>query len=118
MKKTENRRKLENRYFVIMCYKRLHRQGRISGRGIERHNELVKEYASELSDYTSSKIKPIPITKSVRRKIKINREKFLIRQKYERLVAEMIDHYPDACISRHNSRVVERYGFMWCANRR
>ena len=58
------------------------------------------------------------VAREKKRLQRLNREKFLIRKKYERLVAEMIDHYPDACISRHNSRVVERYGFMWCANRR
>ena len=108
-----NKVKQENRYFVIMCYKRLYLLGRISGRGIERHNELVREYLSELSNYykASAHIKPIPMTNSIRREIKSNKkvEKFLIRQKYERLEAEMIDHYPEACISRHNRRVVLRY---------
>ena len=35
------------RAFVINCYKRLYRQGKLSGQGIARHNELVDDYTKK-----------------------------------------------------------------------
>ena len=50
----------DKRAYVINCYKDLYRQGRLSGRGIERHNELVAEY---IKDFKKSTMQFLPVPK-------------------------------------------------------
>ena len=40
---------------LINVYRELYRQGKITGAGIERHNELVKKYRKKLMKYYDSK---------------------------------------------------------------
>ena len=53
------------RAFIINCYKKLYRQGKLSGQGIARHNELVDEYTKKFNCSTMTKIK---MTKRIRKK--------------------------------------------------
>ena len=56
------------RAFIIGCYKKLYRQGKLSGQGIARHNQLVDEYTRK---FHSSNMQKIKMTKRIKDNIRI-----------------------------------------------
>lgn len=70
----------ENAKFVIRCYRQLYRLGRLSGKGVERHNELVKEYRKR---FTDSRLKTIKMTKRIKDNIRTNTNKWFMRRRYD-----------------------------------
>ena len=73
----------DKRAFVINCYKDLYRQGRLSGRGIERHNELVAEY---IKDFKNSTMQFLPVPKTIKQDIKTSLDKWFIKRRYENFI--------------------------------
>jgi len=73
----------DKRAFVINCYKDLYRQGRLSGRGIERHNELVAEY---IKDFKKSTIQFLPVPKTLKQDIKTSLDKWFTKRRYENFI--------------------------------
>ena len=68
------------RAFLINCYKKLYRQGKLSGQGIARHNELVDDYTKKFNCSTMTKIK---MTKRIRKNIKTNTNKWFMKRRYD-----------------------------------
>ena len=73
----------DKRAFVINCYKDLYRQGRLSGRGIERHNELVAEY---IKDFKKSTMQFLPVPKTLKQDIKTSLDKWFIKRRYDNFI--------------------------------
>jgi hypothetical protein len=80
MQKNDNQ---DKRCFVINCYKDLYRQGRLSGRGIERHNELVAEY---IKDFKNSTMQFLPVPKTIKQDIKTSLDRWFIKRRYENFI--------------------------------
>ena len=88
------------RAFVIGCYKKLYRQGKLSGQGIARHNQLVDEYTRK---FHSSNMQKIKMTKRIKDNIKTNTNKWFMKRKYENFNGHEVNVFCGLYAPTHNT---------------